>query len=106
MRIHELRKTSGNEVFTYHEIQLKKLLLRTYSELQQASISTSTNIKQIYVRVLVGNNALTRVASLLSYQQKNVLSNFFIGIQSKYYFVILMFTSIRFYRKINKLHGR
>ena len=48
-------KTNENEVFTDHKIRLKKLLLRNYLSLQQTSFSTSTDIKQMYARVLAEN---------------------------------------------------
>ena len=51
-------------------------------------------------------NALSRVSSLLSYQYKKVVSNSFISGQFNHGPLIWTFSSIRSYRKINKLHER
>ena len=51
-------------------------------------------------------NALSRVSSFLSHQQKKVMSNSFICGEFNYCPLICMFSSIRSYRKINKLHER
>ena len=44
------------------------------------------------------------MSSLLSYQQKKVVSNSFISRQFNYCPLIWMFSFVRSYRKINKLH--
>ena len=51
-------------------------------------------------------NALSRVSSFLSYRQKKVMPNSFIIGQFNCCPLIWMFSSIRSYRKINKLHER
>ena len=51
-------------------------------------------------------NALSRVSSLLSYRQKKLVSNSFIGGQFNYWLLIWMLSSIKSCRKINKLHER
>ena len=50
--------------------------------------------------------ALSRVSSLLSYQQKKVVSSSFISEKFSYCPLIWTFSSIRSYRKISKLHER
>ena len=96
-----------NEVFTYHEIRLKKT---TTKKLLGVTIDEhlnfnehSTNVCKSASRKL---NALLRVSSLRSYQQKKVMLNSFISGQCNYCPLIWMFSSIRSYRKINKLHER
>ena len=49
---------------------------------------------------------MSRVSCLLSYQQKKFVTNSFICGQASHCPLIWMFTSIRSYRKINKLHER
>ena len=89
-------KIIKNEVFTYHEIRLQKTIYEHLNFNQDiTNIRTGTS-RQI--------NALLRVSSLLSYQQKKVLSNSFISGQFDHCPLIWMFSSIRSYRKINKLH--
>lgn len=51
-------------------------------------------------------NALLWVSFAFSYQQKKVVSNFFICGEFNYCPPIYMFSPIRFYRKIKKLHER
>ena len=60
----------------------------------------------MYARVLVESLMHYRVSSLLSYQQKKVVSNSFISGQFNYCPLIWIFSSIGSYRKINKLHER
>ena len=49
-------------------------------------------------------NALSKVSTLLSQQQKKLVSNSFISGHFNYCPIVWMFSSIRSYRKINKLH--
>ena len=51
-------------------------------------------------------NALSTVSSFLSYQQKKEMSDSFISGQFNYCPLIWTFSSIRSYRKINKLSER
>ena len=100
-------KTNENKVFTYHEIRLKKT---TIKKLLGIKIDEHLNFKEYltYVckRASRKLNALSRVSSFLSYQQKKIMSNSFISGQFNYCPLIWMFSSIRTYRKINKLHER
>ena len=89
-------KTIKIEVFTYHEIRLQKTIQEHPNFNQEI-----TNIRKSTSRQI---NALLRVSSLLSYQQKKVVSNYFISGQFDHCPLIWMFSSIRSYRKINKLH--
>ena len=97
--------TNENEVFAYHEIRLKKtatkkLLLVTMAEHLNFN-EHITNVRKIASRKL---NALSRASSLLSYWQKKVVLNSFISGQFNFRSLIRMFSSIRSYRKISKLH--
>ena len=76
---------------------LKKLLLRNWSVLQQTSISISTNIKQMYASRKL--NALSKMPSLFSCQQKKKVANSCISGRFNYCSLISMFSS-----KIKKLH--
>ena len=100
-------KTNENEVFTYHEIRLKKT---TTKKLLGITIDEHLNFNEhltnVCKRASRKLNALSRVSSFLSYQQKKVMSNSFISGQFNYCPLIWMFSSIRSYRKINKLHER
>ena len=100
-------KTNENEVFTYHEIRLKKttpkkLLGITIDE----HLSFNEHLTNVCKRASRKLNALSRVSSFLSYQHKKVIANSFISGQFNYCPLIWMFSSIRSYRKINKLHER
>ena len=100
-------KTNENEVFTYDEIRLKKT---TTKKLLGITIDKHLNFNEhltnVCKRASRKLNALSRVSSFLSYQEKKVMSNSFISGQSNYCPLIWMFSSIRSYKKINKLHER
>ena len=100
-------KTNENEVFTYHEVRLKKT---TTKKLLGITINEHLNFNEhltyVFKRVSRKLNALLKVSSFLSYQQKKAISNSFISGQFNYCPLIWMFSSIRSYRKINKLHER
>ena len=78
-------KTNENEVFTYHEIQLKK---NTTKKLLGITIDEYLNFNEHLTNACKSAsrklNALSRVSSLLSYQQKKVMSNSFISRQFNY----------------------
>ena len=100
-------KASGKEVFTYYKIQLKKaatkkLLGITIDEHLNFN-KHITNICQSLSRKFI---AMSRLSSLLSLQQKNVVSNSFISGQLNYCHLTWMFVFVRCYSKINKLHDR
>ena len=98
-------KPNENEVFTYYEIRLKKTapkkLLGITTDEHLNFNDHITNVCKSAGRKL---NALSRVSSLLSYQQKKVVSNSFTGGQFNYCPLMWMFSSIRSYRKNCKLH--
>ena len=100
-------KTNKNEVFTYHEIRLKKT---TFKKLLGITIDDhlkfNEHLTNVCKRASRNLNALSRVSSFLSYQQKKVMSNSFISGQFNYCPLIRMFSSIRSCRNINKLHER
>ena len=92
-------KNSKNEIFTYHEIRLQKA---TTKKLLGIAIDEHLNfIEHLCKSASRKLNALSRVSSCLSYQQKKVVSNSFISGQFSYCLLIWMFSSIRSYRKIN-----
>ena len=100
-------KTSRKELFTYYKIQLKKtatkkLLGITIDEHLNFN-KHITNICQSLSRKFI---TMSRVSSLLSLQQKNVVSNSFISVQLNYCPLIWTFVFVRCYSKINKLHDR
>ena len=79
-----LGKTNENEVFTYPEIRLKKTAT---IKLPGITIDEHLNFNKHIINVCNSArrkiNALSKVSSLLSYQQKKVLSNSFISGQLK-----------------------
>ena len=79
-------KTIENEVFTCHEIQLKKA---TTKKLLGITINEHLNFNEHLTNVCKKTsrklNTLSRVSSFLSYQQKNVMSNSFISGHFNYY---------------------
>ena len=85
-------KTSENEVFTYHEIRLKKT---TTKKLLGITIDKHLNFNEHLTNVCKSDsrklNALSRASSLLSYQHKKVVTNFFISGQFHYCPLIWMF---------------
>ena len=91
-------KTNENEVYTYHENRLKKLLLRDFLGITiDGHLKLNEHITNVCKSTSKKLNALSRVSFLLTYQQRKVVSNSFI---------IWMCSSIRSYRKINKLNER
>ena len=60
----------------------------------------------MYARELSESLMHCRVSSLLSYLQKKVAINSFLSGEFNYCSLIWMFSSIRSYRQINKLHER
>ena len=93
-------KTNENEVFTYHEIRLKKsatkkLLGITIDE----HLNFNEHLTNVCKRANRKLNALSRVSSFLSYQQKKVMSNSFVSGQFNYCPLIWMFSSIRLTEK-------
>ena len=80
-----IRKTNENEVFTYHEIRLKKT---TTKKLLDNTIDEHLNFNEHIANVCKSAsrklNALSRVSSLLSYEQKKVVSNTFNSGQFNY----------------------
>ena len=83
-------KTNENEVFAYHEIRLKKTTTR---KLPGITIDEHLNFNEHIVNVCKSAsrklNALSGVSSVLSYQQKKVVSNAFISGQFNYFPLIL-----------------
>ena len=106
-------KTNENEAFTYHEIRLtktttKKLLGITIDEHLNFNehLTISTNM---YARVLAESLMYYRGCFLflaINNNKKKVVSNSFISGQFNYCLHIWMFSSVRSYRKINKLRER
>ena len=101
-------KTNENEVFTYHEIRIKKT---TNKKLLGITIDEHLSFNEHLTNVCKGAsrklNKLPRVSSPFSYQQKTIVSSAFICIQFNCYpLIIWMFSSIRSYKKINKQHER
>ena len=96
-----LGETNENEVFTYHEIQLKKT---TTKKLPGITIDEHLNFNEHLTNVFKSAsrklNALSRVSSLLSYQQKKIVSSSFIRGQFSYCPLIWMFISIRLFISI------
>ena len=91
-------KTNENEVYAYHENRLKKLLLRDFLGITiDGHLKLNEHIANVCKSTSKKLNALSRVSFLLTYQQRKVVSNSFI---------IWMCSSIRSYRKINKLNER
>ena len=100
-------KTNENEVFTYHEIQLKKTTTKKLLGItKDEHLNFNEHLTNVYKRASRKLNTLSSVSSFLSYQQKKVMFNSFISGQFNYCPLIWMFSSIRPYRKINKLHER
>ena len=97
-------KISENEILIYHEILLKETTTKKLLgiTIEEHLISTSIVIKSASRKL----NALSRVSSLLSYQQKKVVSNSLISGPFDYCLPIWMSSFINFYRKINKLYER
>ena len=95
-------KISENEILIYHEILLKETTTKKLLGItkEEHLISTSIVIKSASRKL----NALS--SSLLSYQQKKVVSNSLISGPFDYCLPIWMSSSINFYRKINKLYER
>ena len=99
-------KNNENEVFTYHEIQLKKTATK---KLLGITIDEHLNFNEHLTNVCKKDSK-----SLMHYREcllflaidRKVMSNFFISGQFNYCALIWMFSSIRSYRKINKLHER
>ena len=90
-------KTNEYKVFTYHQVWLKKATTKKLLSITIEIISISTNIKQMYASRKL--NALSKVPSLFSCQQKKKVANSCISEQFKYCSLISMFSS-----KIKKLH--
>ena len=80
----------------------KKLLGITIDE----HLNFNEHLTNVCQRASRKINALSTVSSFLSYQRNKVMSNSFISRQFSYCPLIWMFSSIRSYRKINKLHER
>ena len=99
-------KTNENKVFTYHEIRIKSVTVKMLDITINDLLDFNEHITNVCKSASRKVDALSRVSSLLSYQQKNVVSNSFISGQFNYCSLIWMFSSIRFYRKINKLRER
>lgn len=101
------RKINENEVFTSRKIRLKKAATK---KLPVITIDEHLNFNKYIINVCNSArrklHALSRMFSLLSYQQKKGVSNFFTSGQFSCCSLIWIFSSIRFHRKINKLHRR
>ena len=99
-------KTNENEVFTYHEIRLKKT---TTKKLLGITLGEHLNFNEHLTNVCKSTsrnlNALSRVSSFYSYQQKKVVSNSFISGQFSDCPLTWMFSSTRSYRKISYMRG-
>ena len=73
-------KTNENEVFTYHEIQLKKTTTKKLVGIKiDEHLNFNEHLTSACKRASKKLNALSRVSSVLSYQQKKVMSNSFIS---------------------------
>ena len=100
-------KTNENDAFTYHEIQLKKTTTKNLLGITiDAHLNFNEHLTNICKCASRKLNALSRVSSFLSYKHKKVVPNSFINGQFSYCRLIWMFSSIRSYRKINKLYER
>lgn len=101
------RKINENEVFTSHKIRLKKAATK---KLPVITIDEHLNFNKYIINVCNSArrklHALSWMFSLLSYQQKKGVSNSFTSGQFSCCSLIWIFSSIRFHRKINKLHRR
>ena len=99
------RKINENEVFTSHKIRLKKAAIK---KLPVITIDEHLNFNKYIINVCncarSKLHALLRMFSLLSYPQKKGVSNSFASGQFNYCSLIWIFSSIRFQRKISKLH--
>ena len=64
-------KTSENEVFTYHEIRIKKTATKTLLGITiDEHLNLNEHLTNVCKRASKKFNALSRVSSFLSYQQK------------------------------------
>ena len=101
------RNTNENEAFTYREILPRNI---TNKKLPGITIGARLNVNEHITNVCKGVsrklNALLSASYLLSYQQKKLVSNSFSSVQFDYCPLIWIFSSIRSYKKINKLHER
>ena len=99
-------KTNENEVFTYHKTRLKKTNTKVLGVTTDEHLNFKEHIK-IYARVLAESLMHYRECFLFfAINRKKFVSNSFIRGQSSYCPLIWMFSPIRSYRKINKLHKR
>ena len=80
----------------------KKLLVITINE----HLNFNKHITNVCKSVSRKLNVLLRVSFHLSYQKKKVVSNSFISGPFSYCPLVWMYSSIRSYGKINKLHER
>ena len=87
-------KTSENKLFTCHEIQFEKT---TTKKLTSIIIDKHLNLNEHLTNVCKSDSRKLNELSLLSYQQKKVVSNSFISRQFSYCPLIWMFSSIRSY---------
>ena len=88
--------------FDLKKTTTKKLLGITIDE----HLNFNEHLTNVCKRASRKLNTLSRVSSFLSYKQKKVMPNSFIIGQFKFCPLIWIFSSIRSYRKINKLHER
>ena len=100
-------KTNKNDVFTCHEIGLKKTATRKLLGITiDGYLSFNEHISDVYKSATRKLNALLIVSCLLNQKQEKIVSNSFISGQFSYCPLIWMFSSISSYEKINKLHER
>ena len=97
-------RTSENELFTYHEIRLKKTATKElFGVTMDRHFNFNEHITNIFKSAGRNLNALSRVSSLLSFQQKKVVSNSFISKQFSCCPLIWLFSFMSSYRKIKKV---
>ena len=99
-----LEKPVGMRYLSFMKSDSKKLLMRN-SLVTKEHLNFNEHMTYVCKKASGKLNELSRVSSVLSYQRKGV-SNSLVSQKFSYGPRIWMFSSIRFYRKINKLYER